>query len=114
VWRRDGTALIKEARKYGMGIILSSQETRDFHPSVFANTGTLIGLALEEEDAGVMSKYMGLTDKTEKTQAKEMLLYQANGQALIRSQHFLPYSQIKIFSFEDRLQQFHQEAEGTH
>jgi DNA phosphorothioation-dependent restriction protein DptH len=107
------TALIKEARKYGLGIILSSQETRDFHPSVFANTGTLIGLALEEEDAGVMSKYMGLTDKTEKTQAKEMLLYQANGQALIRSQHFLPYAQVKIFSFEDRLQQFHQEAEGT-
>lgn len=97
------TALIKEARKYGMGIILSSQETRDFHPSVFANTGTLVGLALEEEDANVMSKYMGLTDKTERTQAKEMLLYQANGQALIRSQHFLPYAQIKILSFEDRL-----------
>ena len=97
------TALIKEARKYGMGIILSSQETRDFHPSVFANTGTLIGLALEEEDANVMSKYMGLTDKTERTQAKEMLLYQANGQALIRSQHFLPYAQVKILSFEDRL-----------
>lgn len=97
------TALIKEARKYGMGIILSSQETRDFHPSVFANTGTLIGLALEEEDASVMSRYMGLTDKTERTQAKEMLLYQANGQALIRSQHFLPYAQLKILSFEDRL-----------
>jgi hypothetical protein len=97
------TALIKEARKYGMGIILSSQETRDFHPSVFANTGTLIGLALEEEDANVMSKYMGLTDKTERTQAKELLLHQANGQALIRSQHFLPYIQVQLQSFEERL-----------
>jgi hypothetical protein len=108
------TALIKEARKYGLGVILSSQETRDFHRSVFANTGTLVGLALEEEDAGVMSKYMGLTDKIEQTQAKEMLLYQANGQALVRSQHFLPYAQVQILSFEDRLQKFHQEAEGTH
>ena len=108
------TALIKEARKYGLGVILSSQETRDFHRSVFANTGTLVGLALEEEDAGVMAKYMGLTDKTEQTQAKEMLLYQANGQALVRSQHFLPYAQVQILSFEDRLQKFHQEAEGTH
>jgi len=70
---------------------------------VFANTGTLIGLALEEEDANVMSKYMGLTDKTERIHAKEILLYQANGQALIRSQHFLPYAQINILSFEDRL-----------
>ena len=99
------TALIKEARKYGLGVILSSQETRDFHRSVFANTGTLIGLALEEEDAGVMSKYMGLTDKTDQMRAKEMLLYQANGQALVRSQHFLPYAQVQILSFEDRLSQ---------
>jgi hypothetical protein len=99
------TALIKEARKYGLGVILSSQETRDFHKSVFANTGTLVGLALEEEDAGVMSKYMGLTDKAEQIRAKEMLLYQANGQALIRSQHFLPYAQVQILSFEDRVSQ---------
>jgi len=55
-----------------------------------------------------MSKYMGLTDKTERTQAKEMLLYQANGQALIRSQHFLPYAQVQILSFEDRLRRFHE------
>jgi hypothetical protein len=103
------TALIKEARKYGLGVILSSQETRDFHKSVFANTGTLVGLALEEEDAGVMSKYMGLTERAEQLRAKEMLLYQANGQALIRSQHFLPYAQVQILSFEDRLKE---EAKG--
>jgi hypothetical protein len=107
------TSLIKEARKYGMGIILSSQETRDFHPSVFANTGTLVGLALEEEDANVMSKYMGLTDKTERNQAKELLLYQANGQALIRSQHFLPYAQVRILSFEDRLARLASNSEGN-
>lgn len=106
------TALIKEARKYGLGVILSSQETRDFHRSVFANTGTLIGLALEEEDASTMSKYMGLTDKAAQTAAKEMLLYQANGQALIRSQHFLPYAQIQILSFEDRFREFERETES--
>ena len=52
-----------------------------------------------------MSKYMGLTDKTDQMRAKEMLLYQANGQALVRSQHFLPYAQVQILSFEDRLSQ---------
>jgi DNA phosphorothioation-dependent restriction protein DptH len=28
-------SLVKEARKYGLGLILSSQETRDFHPLSF-------------------------------------------------------------------------------
>jgi len=90
---------------------LVSQETRYFHRSVFANSGTLVGLALEEEDAGAMANYMGLTDKTEQTQAKEMLLYQANGQALVRSQHFLPYAQVQILSFEDRLSKIHEGQE---
>ena len=56
---------------------------------------------------------MDLTDKTERTQAKEILLYQANGQALISSQHFLPYAQVKILSFEDRLQRFSLRDEKT-
>ena len=57
------TTLIKEARKYGLGVLLSSQETRDFHSSVFATTGTLICLALEDADATIMGKNLGLVDK---------------------------------------------------
>lgn len=97
------TSLIKEARKYGLGLILSSQETRDFHPSVFANTGTLISLALEDADATEMAKHLGLVDKTQQKAAKEMILNHPNGRALIRSQHFLPYHEIQILSFEHRL-----------
>jgi len=96
------TSLIKEARKYGLGIILSSQETRDFHPSIFANTGTLICLALEDVDATKMSQHLGITDKNQQKMAKELILSQENGRALIRSQHFLPYAQVQIRSFEDR------------
>lgn len=96
------TSLIKEARKYGLGIILSSQETRDFHPSIFANTGTQICLALEDVDATKMSQHLGITDKTQQKMAKELMLNQENGRALIRSQHFLPYTQVQIKSFEDR------------
>lgn len=97
------TSLIKEARKYGLGLILSSQETRDFHPSIFANTGTLIGLALEDADASVMANHLGLTEKAEQKIAKQIILGQASGEALIRSTHFKPYHQIKIQSFEERL-----------
>ncbi|MGD9685484.1 MAG: ATP-binding protein [Desulfobacter sp.] len=96
------TSLIKEARKYGLGIILSSQETRDFHPSIFANTGTLICLALEDVDATKMSQHLGITDKNQQKMAKELILSQENGRALIRSQHFLPYAQVQVRSFEDR------------
>ena len=97
------TSLIKEARKYGLGIILSSQETRDFHPSIFANTGTLVCLALEDVDATKMSQHLGITDKTQQKMAKEFILTQENGRALIRSQHFLPYVQVQIKSFENRV-----------
>lgn len=96
-------SLVKEARKYGLGLILSSQETRDFHPSVFANTGTLISLALEDADASVMVKHLGLTDRNQQKYAKEQILSQASGEALIRSQHFLPYAQVNIMPFENRL-----------
>ncbi|WP_417385610.1 protein kinase domain-containing protein [Gimesia sp.] len=97
-------SLVKEARKYGLGLILSSQETRDFHGSVFANTGTLIALGLEDADATVMAKHLGLTDKKHQTSAKELILSQSSGQALVRSQHFLPYAQVHIRSFEDRIE----------
>jgi len=67
-------SLVKEARKYGLGLILSSQETRDFHESVFANTGTLIGLGLESADAEVMAKSIEPTDRSRRTIVKELIL----------------------------------------
>lgn len=99
------TSLIKEARKYGLGLVLSSQETRDFHPSIFANTGTLISLALEDADASVMANHLGLTEKADQKVAKQIILDQASGEALIRSTHFKPYQQIRVLSFEDRRHQ---------
>lgn len=96
------TSLVKEARKYGLGLILSSQETRDFHSSIFANAGTIVCLGLEEVDADVMSKNLGTTDRDRRRAAKELIVNQASGQALVRSQHFLPYAHVQIRSFEDR------------
>ena len=95
------TDLVKEARKYGLGLILSSQETRDFHPSIFANAGTQIVLALEEADAGVIAKQF-TTNKNEQKSVKDIIMCQESGIALIKSMHFQPYAQIKIRSFEDR------------
>lgn len=96
------TDLVKEARKYGLGLVLSSQETRDFHPSIFANAGTQIVLALEDADAGVISKQFSTDDK-ERRKVKDLIMAQDSGVALVRSNHFLPYAQVGLKSFEDRL-----------
>jgi hypothetical protein len=98
------TDLAKEARKYGLGLILSSQETRDFHPSIFANAGTQIVLALEDADAGIMAKVYAQEKKDQST-VKGLIIGQPSGVALIRSTHFLPYSQIDILSFFERIHQ---------
>nr|WP_295887599.1 type IV secretion system DNA-binding domain-containing protein [uncultured Thiohalocapsa sp.] len=91
------TDLAKEARKYGLGLILSSQETRDFHTSIFANAGTQIVLALEDADAGVMAKVYA-QEKKDQGMVKGLILGQPSGVVLIRSTHFAPYSQVDIMS----------------
>ncbi|MEQ8636398.1 protein kinase domain-containing protein [Gimesia maris] len=98
-------SLVKEARKYGLGLILSSQETRDFHESVFANTGTLIGLGLESADANVIAKFVESSERNKQTIVRELILNQSCGQGVIRSQHFLPYIQAQVKSFEDRVEE---------
>ncbi len=96
------TDLAKEARKYGLGLLLSSQETRDFHQSIFANAGTQIVLALEEADAGIIAKQFS-TDKIQQRIVKETIMAQESGLALIRSSQFQPYSQLRVKSFTDRI-----------
>ena len=97
------TDLAKEARKYGLGLILSSQETRDFHPSICANAGTQIVLALEDADAGIMAKVYA-QERNDQGMVKGLILEQPRGVALIRSTNFLPYSQADILSFMERVQ----------
>src|SRR2546430_11186752 len=57
------TELIREARKYGVGILLASQSVKDFDRVVFDMVGTKISLQLEGEDAKVISENLGLVDK---------------------------------------------------
>lgn len=98
------TDLIKEARKYGVGLILSSQETRDFDRSVFANTGTLIVLQLEIEDARIMAENLGLVQSNERAATVEIILRQKPGQALVHNNHYQPYTQVQIIPFGKRIQ----------
>jgi len=93
------TELIREARKYGVGILLASQSVKDFDRVVFDMVGTKIALQLEGEDAKVMSENLGLVDKQERDIARQLILNQAPHVALIRSNHFEPYIQVEIVPF---------------
>lgn len=94
------TELAKEARKYGLGLSLSFQETRDFHLSIFANAGTQIVLALEDADAGAIARVYA-PEKKDQGMVKGLIIGQESGVALIRSAHFAPYAQAQTQSFAD-------------
>ena len=93
------TELIREARKYGVGILLASQSVKDFDRIVFDMVGTKIALQLEGEDAKIMSDNLGLLSKDERDQTRNIILHQPPHIALIRSNHFEPYIQANITPF---------------
>lgn len=93
------TELIREARKYGVGILLASQSVKDFDRIVFDMVGTKIALQLEGDDARIMADNIGLTDKNERDMARAMILNQGPFRALVRSNHFEPYIQADITPF---------------
>jgi hypothetical protein len=93
------TDLIREARKYGVGFILASQSVRDFATVVFENMGTKIALQLEGEDAKYMAENFGATDRTSKDAVLSMLPAQKPLRALIRNNHFEPFTQVDITPF---------------
>jgi hypothetical protein len=93
------TELIREARKYGVGILLASQSVKDFDRIVFDMVGAKVALQLEEEDAKVMAENLGLTDKNDRDMARTIILHQPPHRGLVRSNHFEPYIQADITPF---------------
>ncbi|MCA0453974.1 MAG: type IV secretion system DNA-binding domain-containing protein [Chloroflexi bacterium] len=93
------TELIREARKYGVGILLASQSVKDFDRVIFDIVGTKIALQLEGDDAKVMSDNLGLVSKPDRDICRELILSQPPHRALIRSNHFEPYIQADITPF---------------
>ena len=93
------TALIREARKYGIGFLLASQSVRDFASVVFENMGTKIALQLEGDDGKYMAENFGSTDKPTKDAVLKLLPNQQPLRALLRNNHFEPFIQVDIEAF---------------
>lgn len=96
------TELIREARKYGLGILLASQSVKDFDPIIFDMVGTKIALQLEGDDAKIMADNLGLVVKNDRDIARELILNEAPQRALLRSNHYEPYIQVDTLPFWKR------------
>jgi len=83
--------LLKEARKYGACIWLSSQEPSDFSDSVFANCGTLIAMRLEL-DAHAKKIALQLTERELSEQVRSLGV----GEAFMRNMQYEPYIKLRI------------------
>ena len=87
--------LLKEARAYGVSIILSSQEARDFDDSVYSNAGTLLSLQLSEtSDSQRVAMLLG--GQSSKHDLSEKIRTLPPFKALLKNSHYSPYTQVKI------------------
>ncbi len=88
--------LLKESRAYGVAVILSSQEARDFDESVYANAGTLLALKLSETgDSEKVAMLLG------GAQSKHALGQEIRGlrpfQGFLRNDHYnRPYAKVEV------------------
>ena len=55
--------MAKECRKYGISLVLASQEARDFHVSVFSAIANYLILRLTEADARALAKNVATSDQ---------------------------------------------------
>ena len=88
--------MLRESRKYGSGVILSSQRPTDFSETILANIGGLLSLQCNlEKDAKFIAKQMGI-DFT------DVLNLNSTGQGYLKltsSPHTIP---VQILSLQDR------------
>ncbi|MYD13236.1 MAG: ATP-binding protein [Gemmatimonadetes bacterium] len=77
--------MAKECRKYGISLVLASQEARDFHVSVFSAIANYLVLRLNEPDAKALVKNVasstqqsGLVDKIKQMERFRAFYFSAN------------------------------------
>ena len=95
--------LIREARKYGIGILLSSQQPSDFPNTAIELPGTKVFLQQGPSAARRLSSYLEPADAKRRSKIEDELEKLEIGQAFIKSDHFLPYVKARMQLFHERL-----------
>lgn len=71
--------LAKESRKYGVSLLIASQEAKDFDASLYSAVANYLVLRLGDDDAKQMAKVIGASDQQKRLtdRIKQMPKYQA-------------------------------------
>jgi len=94
--------LIREARKYGVGILLSSQQPSDFPDTAIELPGTKVFLQQGPHGARSLATHLESADTKKRSQIEDELQKLEVGQAFIKNDHFLPYVKARMQLFYER------------
>jgi hypothetical protein len=93
--------LLREARAYGVGIFLSSQQARDFADDIYANADTLVGLKLNEpRDAERLGAL--LAGSARGRDLAEVIRHFQPGEAFVKNADYTPYVRLRITPLSQR------------
>ena len=93
--------LVREARKYGVGVILSSQMVKDFDDEVLSNIGTTISFKVNSDDAKRIAKSM-TNNRSEQLDIIETLLSLKIFEAIMQSGKYSDPIKVDVVPFFKR------------
>jgi hypothetical protein len=93
--------LLREARAYGVGVLLSSQQAKDFADDIYANADTIVGLKLNHpKDAERLGAILGGTQIAKELADQIRKLHP--GEAFLKNSQYAPYVRLKVTRIADR------------
>lgn len=93
--------LLREGRKFGYACWLASQSPEDFSPVVSQMVGTHIMLQLKGKAVKAAVEQLGITSTREKEHVQQLIQNFSNQEALVSSNHFVPYHRVRIKPFRE-------------
>ena len=84
--------MYREARKFGISLVNSSQRLKDFNDDILANSASIIGFKMMATDADRFSKELGLKNRSKVISLLQQLEV---GEAVIRNNQYLPFTVFK-------------------
>jgi hypothetical protein len=93
--------LLREARAYGVAVLLSSQQARDFADDIYANADTLIGLKVNEpNDTERLGALLG--GKSQARELAEIIRRFQPGEAFMKNSAYQPQVRFRVMRLAER------------
>lgn len=89
----------REARKYGIVLVLASQDPKDFHRNIASNANTFITLQLAQPGAYSIARSFGIFRKSDQEKLMQNIMSLSTGKALLRNNTYNPYTSLTMDLF---------------